>query len=54
MPTWDPRANESVLKVRELDSLSERQAEPDRACGGEAAPRAEVESLLDASARAGR
>jgi hypothetical protein len=53
MPAWDPRANDLFLKALELHSLGQRQAYLDRACGGDAARRAEVESLLDASARAG-
>jgi WD40 repeat protein/serine/threonine protein kinase len=53
MRTWDPRANELFLKALELHSLNERQAFLDKACGFDAARRAEVESLLDASARAG-
>jgi tetratricopeptide (TPR) repeat protein len=53
MLTWDPRANDLFLKALELQSASEREAYLDGACGGDAARRAEVEALLDASARAG-
>jgi WD40 repeat protein len=53
MLTWDPRANDLFLKALELQSASERQAYLDGACRGDAARRAEVEALLDASARAG-
>src|SRR5437870_1672992 len=53
MPTWDPRANDLFLKALELRSADERRDYLDGACAGDAALRAEVESLLDASARAG-
>jgi WD40 repeat protein/serine/threonine protein kinase len=53
MPTWDPQANDLFLKALELQSPGERQAYLDGACGGDSARRAEVESLLEASARAG-
>src|SRR5262249_16192484 len=45
--------NELFLKALELRSAVERQAYLDGACGGDAALRAEVDSLLQASARAG-
>jgi serine/threonine protein kinase/Flp pilus assembly protein TadD len=54
MTTWNPRANELFLKVRELPSPEEARRYLDLACAGDAALRAEVEALLDASARAGR
>src|SRR5262245_57578230 len=53
MKTWNPRANDLFLKVLELRSASERQQFVEGACAGDAALRAEVESLLEASARAG-
>src|SRR5262249_46982732 len=53
MPTWDPRANDLFLKALELGSPGERQQYLDGACGADPALRAEVEALLDASARAG-
>src|SRR2546425_10798623 len=53
MTTWNPRANDLFLKALELCSAGARQAYLDGACAGEAALRAEVESLLEASARAG-
>jgi WD40 repeat protein/serine/threonine protein kinase len=53
MPTWDPRANDLFLKALEMRSARERQEFLDGACAGDAALRAEVESLLEASARAG-
>ncbi len=53
MPTWNPRANDLFLKALEMRSVRERQEYLDGACVGDAALRAEVESLLEASARAG-
>jgi WD40 repeat protein/serine/threonine protein kinase len=53
MPTWDPRVNDLFLKALELHSPSERQVYLDVACDADAARRAEVESLLEASACAG-
>src|SRR5437016_4849018 len=53
MPTWNPRANDLFLKALELRSADERRQYLDGACAGDAALRAEVESLLEASARAG-
>src|SRR5437016_4854661 len=53
MPTWNPRANDLFLKALELRSPGERQEYLDGACAGDAALRAEVEALLEASARAG-
>ena len=54
MMTWNPRANELFLQVRELRSAAERQKYLDKACAGDRALRAEVQALLEASARAGR
>jgi serine/threonine protein kinase/tetratricopeptide (TPR) repeat protein len=53
MTTWNPHANELFLKALELGSAAERQAYLDGACAADAALRAEVEALLEASARAG-
>src|SRR5439155_7181660 len=53
MTTWDPRANDLFLKALELRSADARQRYLDEACTGDAALRAEVESLLEAHARAG-
>jgi WD40 repeat protein/serine/threonine protein kinase len=53
MTTWNPRANELFVKALELRSDEERRQFLDGVCGGDAALRAEVESLLEASARAG-
>ncbi|MBI3406961.1 MAG: tetratricopeptide repeat protein [Planctomycetes bacterium] len=53
MPTWDPRANDLFLKALELRSSGERQQYLDEACAADKALRAEVEALLEASARAG-
>src|SRR5438552_10430843 len=53
MPTWDPRANDLFLKALERRSAGERREYLDGTCAADAALRAEVESLLEASARAG-
>src|SRR6266545_2920733 len=53
MATWNPRANELFLKALELRSPGARREYLDGACAGDAAMRAEVEALLEASARAG-
>src|SRR5712691_8411403 len=53
MTTWDPRANDLFLKALELPSADKRQEYLNGACAGDAALRAEVEALLEASARAG-
>jgi WD40 repeat protein/serine/threonine protein kinase len=53
MTTWNPQANELFLKALELRSPGERREYLDAASAGDAALRAEVEALLEASARAG-
>src|SRR5688572_16631703 len=53
MTNWNPRANELFLKARELPSAEAQQVFLERACAEDAALRAEVVSLLEASARAG-
>src|SRR5258707_332870 len=53
MTTWNPRANDLFLKALELHSSRERQEYLDGVCAGDTAWRAEVESLLEASAQAG-
>ena len=53
MTTWDPRANDLFLKALELPSADKRQEYLNGACAEDAALRAEVEALLEASARAG-
>src|ERR1700682_5887623 len=53
MTTWNPRANELFLQALEMRPLGERQEYLDGACAGDAALRAEVESLLRASDQAG-
>jgi eukaryotic-like serine/threonine-protein kinase len=52
MTAWNPQANDLFLKVLDLPSAAEREKYLD-ACGVDAALRADVESLLEASARAG-
>ena len=54
MTTWNPRANDLFLKALELGSAEERREYLDSASTGDAELRAEVEALLEASARAGR
>jgi serine/threonine protein kinase/tetratricopeptide (TPR) repeat protein len=53
MATWDPRANDLFLQALEVRSVDERQAYLDQVCAGDAELRREVDSLLEASARAG-
>src|SRR4051794_14620952 len=53
MTTWNPRANDLFLEALELRPAAGRRAFLDRACAGDAALRAEVEALLEASDRAG-
>jgi serine/threonine protein kinase/tetratricopeptide (TPR) repeat protein len=53
MATWNPQANELFLKALEIRSETERQAYLAEACAGNAPLRAEVDSMLDAAARAG-
>ncbi len=53
MTTWNPRANHLFLQALELRSAGERQEYLDEACAADAALRAEVESLLEASGQAG-
>jgi serine/threonine protein kinase/Tfp pilus assembly protein PilF len=53
MQTWNPRANDLFLEARGLSGPTERCAFLDRACGGDAALREDVQSLLDVDDRAG-
>src|SRR5207249_9810908 len=53
MTTWDPRANDLFLRALDICGPRERQEYLDGACAGDAGMRAEVESLLEASVRAG-
>ncbi len=53
MQTWDPRANELFLHALELNAPGARRKYLDGMCAGDVALRAEVEALLEASARAG-
>jgi WD40 repeat protein/serine/threonine protein kinase len=52
MTSWNPQANELFLKALALPTAEERQKCLDDGCAGDAALRAEVEALLEASARA--
>src|SRR5436305_8578759 len=53
MTTWNPRANELFLQALGLGSPGQRREYVAAAGAGDAALRAEVEALLEASARAG-
>jgi WD40 repeat protein/serine/threonine protein kinase len=53
MAVWNPEANELFLRAVDIRSPAERRAYLDQACGGNAELRAQVEGLLEASARAG-
>jgi WD40 repeat protein len=53
MMTWNPRANELFLQALERSAPGARREYLEGACGGDAALLAEVEALLEASARAG-
>src|SRR5262249_44550550 len=53
MATWDPRANDLFLQALELPSDAARAEFLGRACAGDTSLRAQVESLLEASDRAG-
>ena len=53
MTTWNPRANEIFLEALELSPAGERREFLDRACGDDAALRAEVDAFLEASDNAG-
>src|SRR5438067_1022175 len=50
---WNPRANEIFADALELPAPADRGALLDRACGGDAELRRQVEALLAAHARAG-
>src|SRR6516165_483630 len=53
MTTWNPRANDLFLQALEQRSADEQQKYLEGACAGDVALRFEVDSLLEASARAG-
>lgn len=53
MAAWNPKANHIFLQALDLRSPQERPAYLDEACGTNAELRAQVESLLSASERAG-
>src|SRR5438132_3996285 len=53
MAAWNSKANDIFLQVLDLRSPQERPAYLDEACGTNAELRAQVESLLSASERAG-
>jgi serine/threonine protein kinase len=53
MANWNPRANDVFLRAAEVEAPAERRLFLDQQCGADAALRAQVESLLAASARVG-
>lgn len=53
MSNWNPQANDLFLNALEIRPVHQRQEYLDRVCAGDAALRAEVESLLEASAQVG-
>lgn len=53
MERWNPEANALFLEAMEIQSPEERRAYVEKACGGELVLIAQVESLLQASERAG-
>src|SRR5262245_918114 len=53
MSDWNPQANSLFLRALELPSADERLRYVDEACVGDSSLRADVEALLEASARAG-
>src|SRR5262245_41615118 len=53
MADWNARANEVFLAAAEVESPAERRLFLDQHCGDDAALRAQVESLLAASAKVG-
>jgi hypothetical protein len=53
MAEWNAKANEVFLAAAEVESPAERQQFLDQQCGNDARLRAQVESLLAASAKVG-
>ena len=53
MAEWNAKANDVFLRAAEVESPAERQRFLDQHCGDDAALRAQVESLLAASAKVG-
>jgi hypothetical protein len=53
MAEWNAKANDVFLAAAEAQSPAERQLLLDQYCGNDAALRAQVESLLAASAKVG-
>src|SRR5262245_2739598 len=53
MAEWNARANDVFLAAAEVESPAERRRFLDQHCGDDAGLRAQVESLLAASAKAG-
>ena len=53
MPAWNPQANDIFLNALDIAAPAGRKAFIERACGGDAELRAQVESLIVASQKAG-
>src|SRR6516165_1227056 len=53
MADWNSRANDVFLRAAEVESPAERRLFLDQQCGDDAGLRAQVESLLAASAKVG-
>lgn len=54
MPTWNQQANDIFLEALEIAGPTDRKAFIERACGSDAEMRAQVDSLIAASEKAGR
>ncbi|MBM4092659.1 MAG: hypothetical protein FJ276_25070, partial [Planctomycetes bacterium] len=53
MPAWNPQANNIFLDALEIAAPADRKAFIERACGSDAEMRAQVDSLIAASQKAG-
>jgi RNA polymerase sigma factor (sigma-70 family) len=53
MPEWNPRANDIFVRAAEIDLPDDRRLFVERQCNGDAALRAQVESLLAARGQIG-
>ena len=53
MPEWNPRANDIFVRAVEVDAPADRRLFLEQQCGGDAALRSQVESLLAAGGKIG-
>ena len=53
MPEWNPRANDIFVRAAEIDFPADRRLFVEQQCNGDAALRAQVESLLAAGGQIG-